>query len=56
MMADLVLFDPERVIDRSTFAEPLKLSEGIEKVWVNGAMVWDQGKATGAHPGRVLTR
>jgi N-acyl-D-amino-acid deacylase len=69
--ADLVLFDPERVLDRSTFAEPFLLSEGIVKVWVNGVAVWDAtarraacvpaaphaGPAvTGARPGRVLTR
>ena len=56
MKADLVLFDPARVRDRSTFAEPTKLSEGIEKVFVNGAPVWDAGKTTGARPGRVLPR
>jgi N-acyl-D-amino-acid deacylase len=52
--ADLVLFNPETVIDNSTFAEPFKLSTGIEKVWVNGTLVWDSGKAPGARPGRVL--
>jgi N-acyl-D-aspartate/D-glutamate deacylase len=56
MKADLVLFGAARVRDRSTFAEPAKLSEGIEKVWVNGEMVWDAGKPTGARPGRVLAR
>ena len=34
--ADLVLFDPDTVIDRSTFAEPTLLPDGIEKVFVNG--------------------
>jgi len=56
MKADLVLFDATRVRDRSTFQEPMLLSEGIEKVWVNGAMVWDGGKPTGARPGRVLPK
>ncbi|MBI3403926.1 MAG: D-aminoacylase [Acidobacteria bacterium] len=54
--ADLVLFNPETVKDNSTFAEPFKLSDGIEKVFVNGTMVWDGGKATGARPGRALER
>jgi N-acyl-D-amino-acid deacylase len=52
--ADLVLFNPDTVIDRATFAKPFELSAGIEKVFVNGALVWDDGKATGAKPGHVL--
>jgi N-acyl-D-amino-acid deacylase len=56
MKADLVLFNPATVTDRSTFADPAMLSEGIEKVLVNGELVWDAGKATGARPGRVLPR
>jgi N-acyl-D-amino-acid deacylase len=54
--ADLVLFDPATVIDRSTFADPTALSTGIEKVFVNGVMVWDSGKPTGARPGNVIGR
>jgi len=53
--ADLVLFDPKTVIDHSTFTEPEKLSEGIVLVVVNGQPVWQDGKATGAKPGLVLT-
>jgi N-acyl-D-amino-acid deacylase len=52
--ADLVLFNPDTVIDRSTFANPSVLATGIEKVFVNGALVWDAGKPTGERPGRVL--
>jgi N-acyl-D-amino-acid deacylase len=52
--ADLVLFNPDKVRDNSTFAEPQKIATGIEKVWVNGTLVWDGGKATGAFPGRVV--
>jgi N-acyl-D-amino-acid deacylase len=55
-VADLVLFDPATVQDNSTFAEPFKLSTGIEKVWVDGTLVWSEGKATGARPGRVLPK
>jgi N-acyl-D-aspartate/D-glutamate deacylase len=55
MKADLVLFDPATVIDRSTFEEPRKLAEGIVWVAVNGQAVWEDGKPTGARPGRVLT-
>jgi len=52
--ADLVLFNPDTVIDHATFAHPYTLSTGIEKVFVNGALVWDAGKATGARPGSVV--
>ena len=52
--ADLVLFDPETVIDRSTFAAPRLLPEGIEQVFVNGIAVWSDRKPTGERPGRVL--
>ena len=54
--ADLVLFDPATVIDRSTTAEPHLTSTGIERVWVAGTVVYENGAATGALPGRVLRR
>ena len=53
--ADLVLFDAARVRDHSTFAETFLLSTGIEKVFVNGQLIWNDHKTTGQHPGRVLT-
>ncbi len=53
--ADLVLFNPETVVDNSTFTEPQKLATGIEKVFVNGVLVWNLGQHTGARPGVVLT-
>jgi N-acyl-D-amino-acid deacylase len=52
--ADLVLFNPNTVIDRSTFSSPFALPAGIEKVFVNGTLVWSSDKPTGARPGRVL--
>jgi N-acyl-D-amino-acid deacylase len=52
--ADLVLFNPATVIDRSTFAHPFEPPVGIEEVLVNGKVVWQSGKATGDCPGRVL--
>jgi N-acyl-D-amino-acid deacylase len=55
-VADLVLFNPNTVIDRSTYKDPEALPTGIEKVFVNGALVWDQGKTTGARPGVILGR
>jgi len=54
--ADVTVFDPERVIDRSTYAEPFHYGEGIEYVVVNGTLVLDRGKPTGAKPGRPLKR
>lgn len=55
-VADLVLFDPATVIDNSTFTDPTALATGIEKVFVNGVLVWDSGKSTGARPGTVIGR
>jgi len=54
--ADLVLFNPDTVIDRATFAKPAELATGIESVFVNGVLVWNAGKATGERPGRVLPK
>ena len=52
--ADITVFDPERVIDRSTYEDPFEYNDGIEYVIVNGQLVLDRGKHTGAHPGRAL--
>ena len=52
--ADLVLFNPETVIDRSTYANPTAPPIGIEKVFVNGVLVWDNNKPTSARPGLFL--
>jgi N-acyl-D-amino-acid deacylase len=52
--ADLVLFDPDRIIDRATFKEPQLIPEGVKRVFVNGEEVWLDGKVTGNHPGRAL--
>ena len=56
MWADVVIFDPATVRDRATFDNPNQLSEGMEYVLVNGVPVIDQGKMTGALPGKVLRR
>jgi N-acyl-D-amino-acid deacylase len=54
MWADVVIFDPATVHDLATFADPNQLSQGMEYVLVNGTAVIDQGKMTGAKPGKVL--
>ena len=52
--ADLVLFDPETVVDRATPESPLSLADGIIAVWVAGEQVYDRGSVTDARPGRYL--
>ena len=54
--ADLVLLDTTALADRATPDNPRALSTGIRAVWVNGTLVFVQGAATGARPGRVLRR
>lgn len=54
MAADVTVFDPARVIDRATYEQPHQYSEGIEYVIVNGEVVLDRGKHSGARPGVVL--
>ena len=54
--ADLVMFDPARVEDKSTFQQPHQYSEGFDLVLVNGQAVVEQGKVTGARAGRILRR
>jgi N-acyl-D-aspartate/D-glutamate deacylase len=54
--ADLVVFDDAVVKDESTISDPQKISSGIEKVFVNGAEVFDGRHTTGKHPGRPIRR
>ena len=56
LIADLVVFNPETIIDKATFDEPKKYPAGIDYVLVNGAMVVDKGKHTGVLNGRALRR
>jgi N-acyl-D-aspartate/D-glutamate deacylase len=54
LFADITIFDPSRVKDRSTYEDPFQYCEGIEYVIVNGQLVLAMGRHTGARPGRVL--
>lgn len=52
--ADLILLDPTRVSEKATYAEPRRMSEGTEYVWVNGVLMLEKGQLHGHKPGRVL--
>ncbi len=54
--ADLVLFDPERIIDTATFNEPVNPAEGIAAVWVNGVLSYTAQGATGKRAGQFVAR
>lgn len=54
--ADLVLFDPETVNARSSYADPRQPAAGIEYVFVNGVAALAAGEPTGARAGRALRR
>lgn len=54
--ADLVLFDPNTVIDQATFETPQARAVGIDKVFVNGVLVFENSATTGKFPGRALRR
>ncbi|MBI3793391.1 MAG: amidohydrolase family protein [Nitrospinae bacterium] len=49
--ADVVMFNPERLADKSTYENPLVYPEGIDYVWVNGVPALSGGKSTGALSG-----
>jgi dihydroorotase/N-acyl-D-amino-acid deacylase len=54
MYADVVVFDPRTISDRATFENPHQLSTGVKHVLVNGVTVVQDGRHTGAKPGRIL--
>jgi len=54
--ADIVIFDPNQVIDRATFEKPELTAEGVKRVFVNGTEVWAEGRVTGSRPGKPLRR
>lgn len=54
--ADITVFDAGTVDEAASFARPIQPAKGIDAVFVNGRAVWQDGKATGARPGRVLER
>lgn len=55
--ADVVVFDPARIADTATYEEPERFSEGVEAVFVNGALAYREGRPEVlAHAGRMLGR
>lgn len=56
LAADLVVFDPDTIIDRATFTEPGQPPLGIHYVVVNGEIAAEEGRQTGARAGRILRR
>jgi N-acyl-D-amino-acid deacylase len=54
MWADAVIFDYDKIQDRSTYEHPDVTPDGIDFVLVNGQVVIDHGKHTGVRPGKVL--
>jgi N-acyl-D-amino-acid deacylase len=52
--ADIAIFDANQISDRATYADPFQYNDGIKYVLVNGQIVIDQGKHTGARAGRAL--
>ena len=53
-MADVVVFDAEKIQDHATFANPHQYSTGVSHVFVNGVQVLRDGEHTDARPGRVV--
>ena len=54
--ADIVVFDPDTVIDRATYGDPHQFSEGVEHVLVNGQIVVENDVQSDVLPGRILRR
>jgi len=55
--ADITIFDPDRIDDKASFAEPYQYSEGIETVMINGIPVWHENKYhADALAGQIIRR
>jgi N-acyl-D-aspartate/D-glutamate deacylase len=56
MLADVTVFDATRIIDNATYEKPHQYATGVEYVIVNGQVVLERGRHTGARPGVILKR
>ncbi|MCQ2437306.1 MAG: amidohydrolase family protein, partial [Clostridia bacterium] len=54
--ADMVLFDPDTIIDRADYADPYKNNEGIHMVFVGGQAAVVDNELTGVRNGKILRR
>jgi N-acyl-D-amino-acid deacylase len=52
--ADVVVFDPKTIGDKSTYEKPHQYATGVKHVWVNGGHVLKDGEHTGQKPGQVV--
>ena len=56
MFADIVVFDSDTVIDKANFSNPVQSASGIESVFVNGELIYEDCQWTGKRPGTLLSR
>jgi N-acyl-D-amino-acid deacylase len=56
LMADVTVFDAAHIIDNATYEMPHQYATGVEYVIVNGQIVLDHNRHTGARPGTILKR
>ena len=54
--ADIVVFDPQTIIDKAPYTEPAQLSQGVKYVFVNGQLEFENGRLTGVNAGKGLRR
>ncbi|MGB7668150.1 MAG: amidohydrolase family protein, partial [Candidatus Acidiferrales bacterium] len=52
--ADVTVFDPKTIIDKATYTDPNQMSVGVDYVFVNGQLEFEEGKLTGVTAGRAL--
>jgi len=55
-IADILVFDPLRIRDKSTYENPHQYSEGIQYLLINGVLTIDRGKYTGVLAGEPIER
>lgn len=56
MVADITVFDADRITDRAEFTDPHHYADGVVHVWIGGSAVLRAGEMTGALPGQFLER
>jgi len=52
--ADITIFDPATIVDKATYENPARISEGVKYVFVNGKVEYEDGKLMGGNAGRIL--